>query len=454
MWLIDDPDKYRTYRIGRRDERGNYLPAINLGVPIEGAGDNDAERSENTKRNREIAEDVLRRFKLLGNGSLTVEEVERGVQEIVARAARANSGETTAHIMIEWLWKNLGLAYSRFSSMQAMIHCLLTFLDKKARQDPSRVIHADLETFSKQRATSGQYRKATIRTHIKAIKQIYHYAKEVLHVIGINPARGLGMPSEAKRGRGRVAFEVNEVRCLLRWLETIGETGVEWKTLVLIAGFTAMRLADALNLTWEEVDLDAEEIRFDQNKLDYLRRKGVEIPQMCIPIHGELLRRLRYHRDLVLRAAKPLKGYIVPYLQGRGEDQIGGAFIKLLNQAGLWTEQAPQKGFDRKPLRRGFHSFRHAVITWMKKAGIAKELRKEFAGHSEESASHDDYDHAKNDAGVLRKHVLSALPSLDADPEETADTEPLAAPEIALSSIPTEALMGELAKRVGTKMEK
>ena len=130
------------------------------------------------------------------------------------------------------------------------------------------------------------------------------------------------MPSEAKRGRGRVAFEVNEVRCLLRWLETIGETGVEWKTLVLIAGFTAMRLADALNLTWEEVDLDAEEIRFDQNKLDYLRRKGVEILQMCIPIHGELLRRLRYHRDLVLRAGKPLKGYIVPYLQGRGEDQI------------------------------------------------------------------------------------------------------------------------------------
>jgi integrase len=251
-----------------------------------------------------------------------------------------------------------------------------------------------------------------------------------------------------------VAFEVNEVRCLLRWLETIGETGVEWKTLVLIAGFTAMRLADALNLTWEEVDLDAEEIRFDQNKLDYLRRKGVEILQMCIPIHGELLRRLRYHRDLVLRAGKPLKGYIVPYLQGRGEDQIGGAFIKLLNQAGLWTEQAPQKGFDRKPLRRGFHSFRHAVITWMKKAGIAKELRKEFAGHSEESASHDDYDHAKNDAGVLRKHVLSALPSLDADPDETGDTEPLAAPEIALSSIPTEALMGELAKRVGTTMEK
>jgi hypothetical protein len=50
--------------------------------------------------------------------------------------------------------------------------------------------------------------------------------------------------------------------------------------------------------------------------------------------------------------------------------------------------------------------------------------------------------------------VLSALPSLDADPDETGDTEPLAAPEIALSSIPTEALMGELAKRVGTKMEK
>ena len=70
------------------------------------------------------------------------------------------------------------------------------------------------------------------------------------------------------------------------------------------------------------------------------------------------------------------------------------------------------------------------------------------------SASHDDYDHAKNDAGVLRKHVLSALPSLDADPDETGDTEPLAAPDIALSSIPTEALMGELAKRVGTKMEK
>lgn len=68
MWLIDDPDKYRTYRIGRRDERGNYLPAINLGIPIEGAGDNDAERAGNTKRNREIAEDVLRRFQLLGNG--------------------------------------------------------------------------------------------------------------------------------------------------------------------------------------------------------------------------------------------------------------------------------------------------------------------------------------------------------------------------------------------------
>src|ERR1039458_1940681 len=306
MWLIDDPDKYRTYRIGRRDERGNYLPAINLGIPIEGAGDNDAERPGNTKRNREIAEDVWGRLQLLGNGALTVEEVERGVQEIVARAARANSGETTAHLMIEWLWKNLGLAHSRFSSIQAMIHCLLTFVDKKARQSPWRVIHADRETFSKQRATSGQYRKATIRTHIKVIKQIYHYAKEVVHVISINPARGLGMPSEAKRGRGRVAFEVNEVRCLLRWLETIGETGVEWKTLVLIAGFTAMRLADALNLTWEEVDLEAEEIRFDQNKLDYLRRKGVEIPQMCIPIHGELLRRLRYHRDLVLRAGKPL----------------------------------------------------------------------------------------------------------------------------------------------------
>lgn len=449
MWLIINPDKYKTYKIGDRDESGKEISPIDIGIPIKGKGDSDEEVKRSTELNRRLADHVLTRYRDAQDGVITVEEVERSVQEIVARAARANTVTTTAHVMIEWVWSKVGQASSRMFSMLALIENILTFFSSKAEQNPARIIRGDLQMYFDGEASSGSYRRASIKDHIKTVKSIFRHAKEELRIIGLNPAAGLKLPVGAIAGLGRAPFSVEEVRKLLRFLKTIGETGIEWVTLVLVASYTAMRLVDALNLTWEEIDFDKQEICFSQEKLEYLASRGIHIAETRVPIHDELLRRLMYHRDLVLAAKLPLTGYIMPFLQSRGEDRIGGAFIKLLKKAGISTHQKKQKEFGRKPMRRGFHSFRHAVITWMKLAGVAKELRMEFAGHSENSKDHDTYDHAKNDTKLLRKHVLPALPILESDATDPA----MAAQKTAdlgnldISSIPTSELLLEITRR-------
>jgi integrase len=171
--------------------------------------------------------------------------------------------------------------------------------------------------------------------------------------------------------------------------------------MILLGGDYGMRLSDAANLTWGQVNLV-------QKSFTYLPAKTANKQK------DPLKRDISPELDAALTSL-PVgvgKAPLLPTLYGKKPGSHGGLsnqFSRLMETAGIKPPLGREKkGAGRQFRRLGYHSLKHSAISRMAEAGISSEQRRALVGgHSE--AVHQKYTHTSEKAQKAARSKMSPL---------------------------------------------
>jgi integrase len=214
--------------------------------------------------------------------------------------------------------------------------------------------------------------------------------------ISSNPCDPL-RPMKVKKKDIRRPFTLPELRAV------VALASPEWRSMILFGLYTGQRLHDIATLTWANLDLINQELRFVSGKGN---------KRMTLPLHPCLM-------DLIQETSTPSNPQAPLHpdanrvLEDNGRvSSLSAAFRKILVSAGLATSrnikpEAPL-GDRRAQSELSFHALRHTATSLLKQAGISGPVVQELIGH-ESAAINQLYTHIDQD--TLRR-ANASLPAL------------------------------------------
>jgi integrase len=234
---------------------------------------------------------------------------------------------------------------------------------------------------------------------IKFLRMVFKTAKEDGKYHDENPAVGVKVAKLRDENRRR-GFTIPEIKRVLK------TANYEWRSLIFFGLYTGQRLGDLARLTWQNVDLDRDEIRFVSRKTGRT---------MIIPIAPPLREQIEKipagddpHQPLHPRSFASVKN------SGR-TNTLSRQFRELLADAGLatpkahrTTENAPGRDGPRELSQISFHSLRHTATSLMKNAGINASVVMDIIGHESEAISAH-YTHIDEDT---KRRAIAKLPRI------------------------------------------
>jgi integrase len=239
----------------------------------------------------------------------------------------------------------------------------------------------------------------SVNHSIKFLRMVFKTAKEDGKYQDENPASGVKVAKlgEASRRRG---FTIPEIKRILKVAND------EWRSLIFFGLYTGQRLGDLARLTWQNVDLERDEIRFVSRKTGRT---------MIIPIAPPLREQIEKlpagddpQQPLYPRAFASVK-------TSGGVNTLSRQFRELLADAGLatpkahrTTENAPGRDGPRELSQISFHSLRHTATSLMKNAGINASVVMDIIGHESEAISAH-YTHVDEDT---KRRAIAKLPRI------------------------------------------
>jgi integrase len=251
---------------------------------------------------------------------------------------------------------------------------------EKADKDLSEVTRADIVKFRNDRAQhlSG----TTVNRYVKILRMVFKAAHRDGYVLE-NPAEHVEILKNGKQGSkgtaGRRPFTIPEIQAVLSIADP------EWKSLIKFGLYTGQRLGDLALLTWENIDLERNELRL------VTRKTG---KNLTIPISSPLQAHIMSLKDsLDGPGTKPLHPESFETIERQGRAvSLSNQFADLLGQAGLRKKKDHQShGIGRNAKRAGstlsFHSLRHTSVSLLKDAGIPQAVVQELIGHDSEAMS-------------------------------------------------------------------
>ena len=367
----------------------------------------DGKRVQRTTKetDRKKAQRLADQFEQVSRDRLTANAAQRVISEIYARATgeRLPSSTVRAHFESWLARKKPEIAESTFTFYQGKAARFLAWLGERADAELARINAADILAFRKDEAE--RVAPPSVNHALKFLRSVLEQAKRD-GLIMDNPAEGVALLK--KRGEStRRPFTLPE---LGRLLAVVDE---EWRSLVLCGFYTGARLGDLARLSWANVDLEHDELRFVAGKTG--RRQ-------VLPLATPLRRHLKTmpagddpQQPLHPRAS----GILVR--QGNRVANLSREFYDLMAKAGLvparpvkshhkakpGTER-PARASTRRATEISFHALRHTATSLMKNAGISPAIVGEFVGH-ESDAVNRVYTHIET--ASLRR-AADALPDL------------------------------------------
>jgi integrase len=319
------------------------------------------------------------------------------IADIYRAAHKEELPDATARAFLNgWLERRKGeIAPASYSSYKARASHFLAWLEEFADRALSEI---ETGHFVRYRDAVAGARTASTANHgIKVLRAIFEDARRG-GFIAENPAKDCGLLKKVA-GNSRRPFTLDELR---RVLDAASE---EWRSLVLFGLYTGQRLGDLARLSWQNLDLNAEEIHLITGKTGRVVR---------IPIASPLLAHIE-----TLRVSDDPKAPIHPKaaaLATVNGSTLSRQFGELLASLGLRegndSHEAKEEGQGRAALRGkselSFHSLRHTATSLMKNAGISPAIVQDIIGHdSAEISTH--YTHVEHSA---KAHALASLPDL------------------------------------------
>jgi len=188
-----------------------------------------------------------------------------------------------------------------------------------------------------------------------------------------NPA--LNVKVKKSQGQKRMPFTSEQITSLLAVADQ------EWQGMILTTCCTGVRLGDVASLDWENVNLEAMEIRFAATKTGQ---------DMKIPIADQL------HECLCKLPSFDTGGPVFPEANATyrraGTSSLSNQFRQIMHKAKLAKEPTHQKTGGGRDAKRtvnklSFHSLRHCFVSNLKMSGAGDSVAKELAGHSSDAVS-------------------------------------------------------------------
>lgn len=322
-----------------------------------------------------------------------VEETERGnpteaqLRKLVAdMSERLNQQKvefpSVSTYLTEWL-KKRNLSAGTRPRYEKAFRSFLSSLESRKDLPINAITAKDFNEFAAGRMKDG-LSPSTVVCDLKALNVPFASAMRQGLILS-NPVAAADPIDGAMESRK--PFTANEVEALLK------VAGTDWQTAILFAAFAGLRLGDAVNLTWGNLNLFEKTLTFRPKKNT---RKKLEL---TVPLCERLMNHL-----LTLPKGKD-SDPICPTLAGltsAGKSGLSMRFNRLMKQAKIKQTAIQSKGKGRSFRAKTFHSLRHFFITRLEEAGVAPDIRQKLAGHSTDKA-HSRYTHTE--LSTLRKAV-------------------------------------------------
>ena len=192
----------------------------------------------------------------------------------------------------------------------------------------------------------------------------------------------------------RRAFTVPELKNVL------AKASGEWPGIILFGLYTGQRLGDIASLTWQNLDLEKNELAFVATKTGRAQR---------IPLAKPLLTLIES-----LEAGDDPKAPLFPKAAVVGRTgTLSNQFYAILADAGLVAARphtAKLKGRAEKRAFNeiGFHALRHTATSLLKNAGISPAIVEDIIGHDSPAMSAH-YTHIEEDS---KRRAINAMPDV------------------------------------------
>ncbi len=316
-------------------------------------------------------------------GELTQTAVLKTLSEMSERTTgEAIQVQSVSDFFEEWLESKatVGKAPTTVARYRPVLRGFLDFIGKhRAQGGIKAVVPTEIERFRDHQIKLGK--SATTANHaVRVLKAVFNTARR----------RGLALsnPAEAVEllqadAEEKNTFSREQVAALLKVADQ------EWRGMILLGFHTGIRLHDAANLTWENLDLQENVLRFEAEKTS--RRAKRCDRETIIYVHLDLI---KYFLDLPAgdEPSQPL----FPTLSGLTSGSHGGLsnrFGRLMREAKIDAEPGDKKsGKGRQFNALSFHSMRHTFISNLANAGVSLDVRKKVVEQSSDEI-HQRYTH-------------------------------------------------------------
>lgn len=326
---------------------------------------------------RKKAQRIADQWEAVTRGRVTA----RQTQKVIADLYRDITGQrlvfpTVREYFNSWVArKKPETSDSTYIFYQAKAQRFIDWLGNRADQQISLITRDDILAF--RAAELERVSPRSVNHAIKFLRMVFKTAKEDGKYHDENPASGVKVAK--LNGTTRRGFTIPEIQRVLH------AANDEWASLIYFGLYTGQRLGDLARLTWQNVDLDRDEIRF------VTRKTG---RTMIIPIAPPLREQIEKlsagddpHQPLHPRAFASVE-------KSGGVKTISRQFYELLAAAGLTkpkvhrkSENAPGRDGQRELSQISFHSLRHTATSLMKNAGINASVVMDIIGHDSEAVS-------------------------------------------------------------------
>jgi integrase len=356
------PNGKRCFKSTKLKDRN---AAMEFCLRMEGAARRAAARNFSEEQARKIINEIR---ELSGDGAIRVKSL--------------------AAYSAEWLRsKEVTTSEGTFTRYTGFVNEFVAHLGKhRAGATVEAVTPQDVKSFRDLHVKDGKS-ETTANLALKTLRSLFNDARRE-GLISTNPAEAVKTFNVEKEARD---VFTHEQLCAL-----VAEASPEWKTAILLAYYSGLRLRDAVSLSWDNVNFELRQIRYFPRKSNrgLSRRpdwKKHVTGQLEVPLMPEVEAHL-----FSLPSSDDPAAKLCPTLAAKstgGNRGLSRMFQRAMAAAGIHSDRGVEKkGKGRQFKTLGFHSLRHTFVSELANADVPADVRRQISGHSDEKI-HERYTH-------------------------------------------------------------
>ena len=347
---------------------------------------------------RKKAQQVADDWEKLTKAGMKAKQVHRVLGDFYRAVHGENLPLSTTRAYFEsWLGRRKGeVAPATFLAYEHRAGHFLTFLGDQAERPLGELTFQHVVRYRDAEAT-----RVSISTANNGVKTLRVFLEAARRdgLVADNVAKDV-KPLRDGEEAARRPFTLAELQ------KVMAVANGEWRSIITFGLYTGQRLADLARLTWQNIDIGAEELQIRTAKSG----RRVRIP-LCKPL-ADHIADLPAHDD----PKAPLHPRAFETVSKRGHaSTLSRQFGELLAVVGLVNEKdAKHAGIGKGRSSRRvvndltFHCLRHTAVSMMKNAGISPAIVQDIIGHESAEISNQ-YTHIDSDS---KRKALDAMPDL------------------------------------------